>query len=1294
MRILFMTTTKASIPPRPLYFTSGFLALISLVINASSVFGARAVPENLGNGLEALVASNLALKAGSPGTFDGFASKQAASYAKMALVDKVTGRYVVDIMPDGRVPLATLQSSLQTSFPLLTVMAIDVTYQGHGIIEGMVALDDVPKMAQTAGVGSVILQLKPKLNAGQSIAQGVNMHRVNRINKGYNPAATKDFNGTGLSIGVMSDSFDGSPTTTDRAAADQAADELPAVTVLEDKGFADQPTDEGRGMCQIVHDIAPGAKIGFATAFGGTVGFANNIKALAGLPGFTKDPAIQQGFKGNVVCDDVSYLDEPMFSDGVIAQAVNDVVAAGVTYSSSAANNWGTDGYASVFRPVANGTGLTAATNSALAGTNIDLTGIDPAIYAGGFHNFNPNGGLDIAQTINTGSDAPFVFQWNDPYDVSAPVIQEPPIFQADGTSAGGTSVDFTPPLFTAGQAYVVTENATNATPGENFDAIVKITDPAGHVLFDQDTSVDEVVTFFAPTSGQYKITVHPFSTSSPIGGPGVPTHGSFHVKVNNASGIARITQDFNVLFFDTAGKLIPDISFTSNNIASNRPIEDGTPSFPASQAQMVICRSNTTVPANAASQLKYVFFGNGLSNVGPAEYTNYLTPVTFGHSAAAGANSVAAYAAFRPNLPEDFTSPGPVTIYFDKNNNRLPTPEIRLKPDIAAMDGANTSFFPEGPVPFGGVPIIGDSAYDADSYPNFYGTSAASPHCAALAALVIQAHGGPGSLTPAQVKTILQTTTFPHDLDPYSVSGSAQTSNGGTVSINVVSDNSGNNGTGEKDPNSWSVTYTGPGKLTSLSFNPQATPQTGGNVSGGNYNGITAADFLDSSKYKYTPGMVFTSAFAFGNKSQGLVAADVVATRSNPAPAPSNPTPNNPTEHEWTLNLAFPNSNFTTGKVLRFNNGRLQQQDATSPQGVTNPPSTGSPVTNNILRRSGDYSADILGSGVLIPEDPNGTDIRPGMTFSGTVDDNGKVYAFNGRLTNRIGHGYSPLDGFGFINVEAAVAAPVPTVLPNPSPVPVQLLNIAGRLQVGSGDDVGIAGFIMQGSTSKRILMRAIGPSLQASSGIANPLQNPVLELHDSNGGVTINDDWRSAQETEIQQSGAAPTDNRESAIIANLPPGNHTALIRGAGGSTGVGVVEVFDLQPDQGELGNLSVRGNVQADDNVLIAGIIVGAGEPKRVLFRGIGPELKAHGVPTALDDTTMELRDVNGVLLGTNDNWGDAGNATEIAGTGIAPVDSRESAILLTLGPGHYTSIVRGANGKTGIGLAEAYKLSN
>src|SRR4051812_46669371 len=249
--------------------------LATLIAIASSSFGVRPVPENLSNGLETIVASSLAVKAGTPAPFNGFTTKEAESYSKIAIVDALTGRYVVDIMPDGRVPLADLQASLTSAFPLLTVKTVDTKYRGHGVIEASIATDDVPRIARTNGVGSVILQLKPLHNAGQTVSQGVNQHRVNRINQSYNPNATKNIDGAGMSIGVLSDSFDASASTTDRAAVDEAADELPAVVVLEDLALGSSPTDEGRGMCQIVHDMAPAATIGFATADVGEVGFAN-----------------------------------------------------------------------------------------------------------------------------------------------------------------------------------------------------------------------------------------------------------------------------------------------------------------------------------------------------------------------------------------------------------------------------------------------------------------------------------------------------------------------------------------------------------------------------------------------------------------------------------------------------------------------------------------------------------------------------------------------------------------------------------------------------------------------------------------------------------------------------------------------------------------------------------------------------------------------------------------------------------------------------------------------------------
>jgi Subtilase family len=1060
---------------KPIAFCASICAVLAIPAFA------KPVPDNLGNGLDKLVTNNLIQQgeitaipsdtqspAGATAkttkrfassnkvttatqSFDAYKSmiaKQAASYSSRALTQSATGKYLVEIMPNGRVPVTTLQANLQAKYPAITVQAANTTYAGHGVIEGYVALDDVPGIANSQGVGSVILQLRPIHSAGTVTAQGVNQHRVNHINSFYNSAVSLNWDGSGMSIGVMSDSYDSQPSeeggyTT--ANQDVVSDDLPGtanavappvgsgntqpVVVLQD--FSNPPfaTNEGRAMCQIVHDMAPKARIGFATADSGELGFANNIRALGGLPGYTYPDAIQQGFKGDVVCDDVSYLDEPMFQDGMIAQGVNDVVAAGVTYCSSAANNWAVDGYQSVYRPVPNGTGLTASTNAALKNTTINLAGVDPALYAGGFHNFNPTGDpnkQDVAQTINSGSDAlAFVFQWNDPYDANAPALINPPIFTGSGDSEAGSAVDFGPIPLTAGNCYVITEMATPMNPGDNFDAIVAVIDPNGKTIIDQDTGVDETVTFFPQISGNYTIHVHPFAVQPPA-----YTHGPFSIKVNQANATSTMTQDFNILYFDMAGNYIPDQSLTTNNFITNRPIELNIPALSnsGSQVQMVISRSNTSTPANAANMLKYVFFGNGTTDCGPAEYTSYTMPVTFGHSAAAGANSVAAYDSFRPNMPEYFTSPGPVTIFFDANNNRLTTPVVRLKPDVAAADGVNNTFFPLGPA--------NDSTYDPDGFANFYGTSAASPHAASLAALVLQAHGGPGSLTPQQVKTILQLTAFPHDLDPYSASGTATASNGGTVSILVNSDDDPNLNIGANDRNSWTVSYTGSGYIKTLNFNPEGTPQTGGNPTGGNFNGFTPMDFLTPALYNYTPGMVFTSTFLFGD-SVGINSADVTHTRSNPAPLPSNPNPNNPTQHEWTLNLSLADNSFTAGDVLRFNVGRAQQQDATSPQGQT----------VAVLFRH-DYSADMLGDGVYIPEDPNGSNIRPGMTFNGTIVDGANTYPFNSRLKNKIGHGYSVLDGFGFINAEAATAANL-TTLATP--------GVASRKTHGSAGDFDI---------------------------------------------------------------------------------------------------------------------------------------------------------------------------------------------------------------------------------------------
>jgi hypothetical protein len=260
-------------------------------------------------------------------------------------------------------------------------------------------------------------------------------------------------------------------------------------------------------------------------------------------------------------------------------------------------------------------------------------------------------------------------------------------------------------------------------------------------------------------------------------------------------------------------------------------------------------------------------------------------------------------------------------------------------------------------------------------------------------------------------------------------------------------------------------------------------------------------------------------------------------------------------------------------------------------------------------------------------------------------------------------------------------------------------LLNISGRVFAQPGDKVGIGGFIVTGTGTKRVMARAIGPSLQHNGApLPGRLQNPYLELHDSSGSPPlVNDDWRSDQEAEIQQTGLAPTHDSESAVVKRLPPGNYTAIIRNADGSPGIGVVEIYDLSAsDPAQLGNLSVRADVGTDDNVLIDGLILSSGNPSRVVFRALGPSVKVNGttVPGVLANPTLDLHNANGMLLRSNDNWPDAPNAAEILATGLAPPDNNESAILMSLGPGHYTSIVRGVNRTTGIALAEAYKLSD
>jgi hypothetical protein len=252
-------------------------------------------------------------------------------------------------------------------------------------------------------------------------------------------------------------------------------------------------------------------------------------------------------------------------------------------------------------------------------------------------------------------------------------------------------------------------------------------------------------------------------------------------------------------------------------------------------------------------------------------------------------------------------------------------------------------------------------------------------------------------------------------------------------------------------------------------------------------------------------------------------------------------------------------------------------------------------------------------------------------------------------------------------------------------------LANLSTRLKVGTGDNALIGGFIVTGTQPKKVIVRAIGPSLP----LAGKLADPTLELYGPSGLLQTNDNWvESPNRQAIIDSGVAPTNDKESAIIATLPANNsaYTAIVRGTNNTTGIGVVEAYDLDRTvDSKLANISTRGLVQTGDNVLIAGTIVTGAAPQRVIIRAIGPSLS---VPGKLADPTLELHDANGALLQANDNWQDSADKQAIIDSTIPPTNPAESAIIAALpaGGASYTAIVKGANNLTGIGVVEIYAL--
>jgi hypothetical protein len=338
---------------------------------------------------------------------------------------------------------------------------------------------------------------------------------------------------------------------------------------------------------------------------------------------------------------------------------------------------------------------------------------------------------------------------------------------------------------------------------------------------------------------------------------------------------------------------------------------------------------------------------------------------------------------------------------------------------------------------------------------------------------------------------------------------------------------------------------------------------------------------------------------------------------------------------------------------------------------------------------------ADTVGlslvSGSIIKLDFSGTpDVIASLKVNGVPQPPG-VY---GGPMSSAPHILPEFDGLGTVE-----AGPIST-----------LGNVSTRAFVQTGDNVMIGGFIVQGTGTKKIVVRAIGPEL-TQYGVPNALANPTLELHNGAGDlIASNQNWGttiiggviiSNQVAAIRASGYAPTDPRESAMVVDLPPGNYTAIVRGVANTTGVALVEAYDLSPAPAStLGNISTRSFVQTGDNVMIGGVIVQGTESRRVIVRAIGPELAQYNVPNPLADPTLELHDGTGAVIASNDNWQHTiiggvirrSQVVDIQNSGHAPTDPSESAIIATLQPGNYTAIVRGVNNTTGVGLVEVYDL--
>jgi hypothetical protein len=1027
------------------------------------------VPENLGLGLKQLAELSQ----------QDQSQLRTRITSSHSIMSDASGRVVVNIYLDGKISAADLAAKLIDLG--LEIVAVENHWRS-GVISAWLPIAQAIPVANLAGVQSVMLAPRPVRYVGVVTAESSVVEHAAEVNT---PGlfSAQGILGRGISVGIVSDSFDTAPGVP-RASVGIAAGDLPGpsnpdgytqpIVVLNDDSSAGV-TDEGRGIAEIVHDIAPAAKICFSAVGSTQATMASAIRSLRTSSATLCD----------VIVDDIGFPDEPFFSDGIVAQAVEDVATSAslpgkkVSYFSAAGNNTNR-GYSA-------DANIISSTAAQPFRGNLRLTQVPSNLYSGGFQNLGSDASPAIIMPVTIGPDsAQIVFQWDDPF-------------------GGG------------------------------------------------------------------------------------------------------ITTDYNLLVFDQNGNYLSSLSGTDNSFSTMQPLE--IVQLNASTNYQLVISLRTGNPPTAR-HLRVISFGQG-EVTGPFFTANIIA--LFGHPAATDANSVAAYVYSStpgsvPNYNSNHSNPPPgpyepalesfssqggnLPFYFNAQGQRLASPEIRLKPEFAAADGVDTSFFPTD----------AGSDTDNDGYPNFFGTSAAAPNAAAIAALMLEAAGGPASLSPAQVRLILQQTADAHDVDP---NFSTAVASGGTATVQLTATGDDSNESAAS-PTFFNLTFNGqPGEtLNQFTIDLSTTPLV-----------------FDQSADLGFP-------FTVGQNSGGVSISPSFSADLR------------------VLTLNFGDS-FTPGQTISFGVDR-------------------------------DLAAINAGG--------NSADLLAGADIAAVVDAGQMLY---GAFGNQLGKSFVATDGYGLVDAKAAVQSIVGHG-PAATGVPV---NLSTRGTVGAGDDVLIGGLIIEGSASKQVIVRALGPSIP----VPGALSNPTLELHDGNGNMlAFDDNWQDdpAQAAKIQATTIPPSDPRESALVESLLPGNYTAIVRGAGNATGVALVEVYDLdsQPAPSRLANIATRGTVQTGDNVMIAGFILNS-NPAAIVVRAIGPSLATSGVAGALADPTLEIRDDQGNLLASNDNWQqDSLQATQIQGVGLPPISPLESAITTTLNAGNYTAVVRGARGTTGVALVEVYDL--